>query len=146
MSSALHTGSQLWRQEEISSTPMKATTCVTLVTCITKAEHSSPYQRISHIGGRGWKFTQEQAIQGILSEQYIFYILKGDKAVELTVGLYEDIVYLKTAADGAHPNHLLRLPECVSEPIAIVQKTPGYDEALAPLHKLKRQKCRSQIF
>ncbi len=126
---------------------MKTTTCVTLVTCITKAEHSSPYQRISHIGGRGWKFTQEQAIQGILNEQYLFYILKGEKTIELTVGLYEDIVYLKTAADGAHPNHLLRLPECVpEEPIAIVQKVPGDDEVLASSHNFKRHKCRSQIF
>jgi Protein of unknown function (DUF3892) len=125
---------------------MKATTCVMLVTCITKTEHSSPYQRISHIGGHGWKFTQEQAVQGILNEQYIFYVLKGDKAVELTVGLYEDIVYLKTAADGARPNHLLRLPECVDEPIAILQKVPAYDEALAPLSRFKRNRCRSRIF
>jgi hypothetical protein len=124
---------------------MKATTCVTVVTCITKTEHASPYQRISHIGGNGWRFTQEQAIQGILNEQYLFYILKGEKAVELTIGLYEDIVYLKTAADGAHPNHLLRLPECASEPVAIVQKTPEDDEIIQSLKikKFKRDKCRS---
>jgi hypothetical protein len=101
---------------------MKATTCVTLVTCITKTEHASPYQRISHIAGTGWRFTQEQAIQGIMNEQYLFYIVKGEKAVKLTIGLYEDIVYLKTAADGLRPNHLLRLPECTSEPVAIEQE------------------------
>ena len=100
----------------------KATTCVTLVTGITKTEHPSPYQRISHISGTGWRFTQEEAVQGILNEQYLFYILKGDKALEVTVGLYEDIVYLKTAADGPRPKHLLRLPEWVDKSIAIVQK------------------------
>jgi Protein of unknown function (DUF3892) len=124
---------------------MKATTCVTLVTCITKAEHTSPYRRISHVGGNGWRFTQEQAVQGILNEQYLFYILKGGKTVELTIGLYEDIVYLKTAADGPHPNHLLRLPECASEPIATVQKMPGDGEIFQSLKmkKRKRDKCRS---
>jgi hypothetical protein len=124
---------------------MKDTTCVTVVTCITKTEHSSPYQRISHIGGHGWKFTQEQAIQGILNEQYIFYVLRGNKCIELTVGLYEDIIYLKTSADGAHPNHLLRLPECVDEPIATWQKIPGAAEILKPLSKFRRNKHRSQI-
>jgi 1,2-phenylacetyl-CoA epoxidase catalytic subunit len=93
-------------------------------------EHASPYQRISHIGGHGWRFTQEQAIQGILNEQYLFYIRIGEKAVELTIGQYEDIVYLKTAADGAHLNHLLRLPECACEPIAFLQKMSGDDEIL----------------
>lgn len=124
---------------------MKATTCVTLVTCITKTEHASPYQRISHIGGNGWRFTQEQAVQGILSEQYLFYMLKGPKTVELTIGLYEDIVYLKTTADGPHPNHLLRLPECAHEPIAIVQTMPDDDEIFKSLkmQKFKRDKCRS---
>jgi Protein of unknown function (DUF3892) len=124
---------------------MKATTCVTLVTCITKTEHASPYQRISHIGGNGWRFTQEQAVQGILSEQYLFYMLKGTKNIELTIGLYEDIVYLKTTADGHHPNHLLRLPECAYEPIAIVQTMPDDDEIFKSLKmsKFKRDKCRS---
>jgi hypothetical protein len=124
---------------------MKATTCVTLVTCITKTEHASPYQRISHIGGNGWRFTQEQAVQGILNEQYLFYMLKGAKNIELTIGLYEDIIYLKTAADGPHPNHLLRLPECAHEPIAVVHKMPDDDEIFKSLKmkKFKRDKCRS---
>jgi Protein of unknown function (DUF3892) len=110
---------------------MKATTCVTLVTCITQTEHTSPYQRISHIGGTGWRFTQEQAVQGILNEQYVFYILKGGKAVALTIGLYEDIAYLKTAADGPQPNYLLRLPKCADEPINILKKMEIDNESLS---------------
>ena len=110
---------------------MKATTCVALVTCITKTGQVSPYQRISHIGGTGWRFTQEEAIQGILNEQYLFYILEGEKAVRLTIGLHKDVVYLKTIADGPHPNHLISLPECTSEFIGITQKIPSHGRSLA---------------
>jgi hypothetical protein len=129
-------------KREVGNNSVKATTCVTLVTCITKVEHSSPYQQISHIGGHGWRFTQEEAIQGILNEQYVFYILlKGEKTVELTIGLYEDILYLKTAVDGAHPNHLLRLPECSEKPITVLKTTSGDDGNFEIFNKSKHNAC-----
>lgn len=129
-------------KREVGDNFVKATTCVTLVTCITKVEHSSPYQRISHIGGHGWRFTHEEAIQGIQNEQYVFYILlKGEKTVELTIGLYEDIIYLKTAVDGAHPNHLLRLPECSEKPIAVLKKKSGDEGNAETSNKSKDNTC-----
>jgi hypothetical protein len=92
----------------------KASTCVALVTCITETEHPTPYRQISHIGGTGWRFTQEQAVQGILNEQYVFYILERGKAIVLTIGLYKDIAYLTTAIKS-HQDHLLHLPKCADE-------------------------------
>ena len=35
------------------------------VTCVTKNDRYNPFERITHIGGRGWKLTQEDAISKI---------------------------------------------------------------------------------
>ena len=89
------------------------------IQCIRKTNRSNPHERISDVGGVNpgggrWRLTQAEAIEGIKSRKYEFY-------VERPVGHRVDVIiarsaqgneYLKTTADGEHPNNLLSLPEC----------------------------------
>jgi len=88
------------------------------VKCISKSDRYNPHERIISIGGVNgdgtrWKLSQPEAIKGIEVGTWAFYVNKNGKAVKVVVALsaYGN-KYLKTEADGAHPNNLLSLPEC----------------------------------
>jgi hypothetical protein len=83
------------------------------ITCINKDDRQNPYQRITHVGGTGWKMTQQEAIRAIESRQRSFYVSRGGRAVAVVVATsqYQN-KYLKTEADSSEPNNLLSLPEC----------------------------------
>lgn len=91
------------------------------ITCITRDDHSNPYDRITHIGGTTggeftggqWKITQHAAIRGIESGNWSFYVSQGGRMVHVIVARTEyGYRYLKTEADGDKPNNLLDLPQC----------------------------------
>lgn len=88
------------------------------VLCVNKSDRDNPHERIRHIGGKNgdstdWKLTQQKAIQGIENGEWSFYVNKGGSAVNVTVATSRyGHKYLKTIADGEHPNNLLSLPEC----------------------------------
>lgn len=92
------------------------------VTCINKTERYNPWERISHIGGNGWKLTQKDAIDGIESGKWAFFVRRGGySAASLLLNAEVEVIvavsrfgnkYLKTEADGEEPNNLLSLPEC----------------------------------
>lgn len=91
------------------------------ITCINKSDRPNPHERISHVGGNtgasstggSWKVTQEAAIQGIESGTWSFYVARGGQRVSVIVAVSRfGHKYLKTEADGEHPNNLLSLPEC----------------------------------
>lgn len=87
------------------------------VTCITKSNRSNPHERITHIGGKNgdgtnWKLTQQDAISGIQSGKWEFYVSRGGGTVDVIIATHNGNDYLKTRADGLQPDNLLSLPEC----------------------------------
>jgi hypothetical protein len=88
------------------------------VLCINKDNRYSPQERITHIGGKNsstekWKLTLEEAISGIESGKWTFFVRKGGSEVKVIISVSRSgRKYLKTENDGEEPNNLLSLPEC----------------------------------
>lgn len=88
------------------------------VLCINKSDRYNAHERITHIGGKNqdgtrWKLTQSQAIEGIESGKWSFYVSANGKSVKVIVSKSSNgNKYLKTESDGEQPNNLLSLPEC----------------------------------
>lgn len=88
------------------------------VLCVKKANRTDPHERITHIGGRNsdgqaWRLTQQEAISGIETGKWSFYVSRGGSIVNVIVATSRfGHKYLKTEADGEQPNNLLALPEC----------------------------------
>lgn len=88
------------------------------VRCINKSDRSDPHERITHIGGINnngttWKITQQEAIDGIENGKWSFHVSVNGRTVDVIVAVSRyGNKYIKTEADGEHPNNLLSLPEC----------------------------------
>lgn len=88
------------------------------ITCIKKGNYQNTHERISYIGGLDesksrWKLTRQEAIRGIESGEYEFYVKMKGIIYEVIVSISRfDYKYLKTTSDGEEPSRLLSLPEC----------------------------------
>lgn len=86
------------------------------IKCINKTDRYNPHERIQNVGGieggQRWKMTEQQAIAGIESQQFAFFVEVSGSRVAVIVAHHNGNKYLKTTADGEHPNNLLSLPEC----------------------------------
>lgn len=89
------------------------------VSCINKTDRMNPHERIQNIGGVNsdgtrWKLSETAAIAGMKQGKWEFYVERpvGHPVnVVIAVSPYGN-EYLKTEADGEHPDNLLALPEC----------------------------------
>jgi hypothetical protein len=88
------------------------------VRCIRKVPRQDPHERIEGIGGVNpdggrWYLTTDEAIAGIESRKYDFYVSLAQRRARVIVARSASgRKYLKTEADGYAPNNLLALPEC----------------------------------
>ena len=89
------------------------------ISCINKTPRNDPHLRISHVGGVNqngsrWRLSEDEAIAGIDSGKYRFYVNQQGHTVRVEIALHLGHRYLKTENDGVQPDNLLSLPECPS--------------------------------
>ena len=85
------------------------------ITCVTKPDRNSTEDRITHVGGPGWKWSTEAVVANIENGTDTFYVIDA-AGHRSEVGVVNPgngrRKYLRTHADGDWNNNLLALPEC----------------------------------
>ncbi len=86
------------------------------ITCADKRA-AGEQDQVTDIGGgtahNKWKHSQEEAIANVEADPSAYFVTVNGHNVRVVVATCrQGRKYLKTAADGAHENNLLKLPPC----------------------------------
>ena len=85
------------------------------ITCATKPDRNSPDDRITHVGGGGWKWPSGNVVASIENGTNTFFVIDA-AGHRSNVGVVDPgngpRKHLRTYADGDWNNNLLALPEC----------------------------------
>lgn len=87
------------------------------IQCVNKSNRMDAHERIQNVGGINndgtrWRLTEDQAIEGIESGKWRFWVSVNGQSVWVEIANRLGHKYLKTQPDGEQPNNLLSLPEC----------------------------------
>jgi len=83
-----------------------------LVTCINKPDRNSSHEHITHLGGRGWRWTTQEVIASIENRTNTFYTFVGGKRADIGVRERDGRKFVQTHADGYWNDNLLALDTC----------------------------------
>jgi hypothetical protein len=86
------------------------------IQCVNKQPRDNPHDRIQNVGGTRssgirFKITQPACIAEIKRGEH-FEVRRAGRVVNVIVATHSGHEYIKTEADGVHPDNLLALPEC----------------------------------
>ena len=87
------------------------------VTCVSKTDHTEPYDRIRSLGGGTgpfWEISHARAIDLVEHDRLRFFTCtpQGERLYLVVVTSGNGHKYIKTVADEVVPGHLLELPDC----------------------------------
>jgi hypothetical protein len=87
------------------------------ISCVNKWDRQNEHERIQNVGGANlngarWKLSEDEAIQGIDSGRWAFFV-RYPVEVDVVVAQHGERKYLRTDPDKTKENNLLRLPECL---------------------------------
>lgn len=88
------------------------------IDCIEKDDRYDPTEAIVAVGGRNddgsrWRLSQSEAINGIKSGKWSFFVSRNGRQVNVVVARSRfGNDYIKTEADDYEPNNLLNLQSC----------------------------------
>jgi hypothetical protein len=82
------------------------------VTCVNKSAHDNPYEGITRLGGKKWKWTQQQVVALIEARQHTFRVSVAGRFAEVGIVEGPHGKFLRTIKDGQYNDNLLALGEC----------------------------------